>query len=56
MEPRQPKIEFRCPTPGCGRLLFKVSEVEGVEVEVRCPRCKQTVTARLEREEEAEQG
>lgn len=41
------KVEFRCPTPGCGRLLFKVSALDGVQVETRCPRCKHTVTAEL---------
>ena len=36
MEPEL--IEFRCPNRGCGQLLFKVSEVEGIEVEVIDPR------------------
>ena len=40
-------IEFRCPTPSCGRLLFKVSELPGIEVEVRCPKCKHLVEAEL---------
>lgn len=38
MEPEL--IEFRCPNRGCGQLLFKVSEVTGIAVEVICHRCK----------------
>jgi phage FluMu protein Com len=41
-------IEFRCPTPSCNRLLFKVTELAGVVVEAKCPRCKSTATAQLE--------
>jgi phage FluMu protein Com len=41
-------VDFRCPTEGCGRLLCKVASLPDQKVEARCPRCKQTVTARLE--------
>lgn len=41
------KIEFRCPTSGCGKLLCKIAAEPGAEVETRCPRCKKRVTARL---------
>lgn len=49
-------IDFRCPTEGCGRLLFKVSEVMGIEVEVKCPRCNEIVRASLEAEEQEDKG
>lgn len=39
------RIEFRC--SGCERLLFKVSDVVGIEVEAKCPRCNETTVARL---------
>jgi phage FluMu protein Com len=42
-------VEFRCPNDK--RLLFKVSALEGVEVEVRCPRCREVVKAELRTEE-----
>jgi phage FluMu protein Com len=48
-----PLIEFRCPTTGCGKLLLKVSSVDGIEVEVRCPRCKSNVTATLQASDES---
>jgi phage FluMu protein Com len=40
------RIEFRCCS--CDRLLFKVSDVLGIEVEAKCPRCGETTEARLE--------
>lgn len=42
----EPLVEFRCPNDG--RLLLKVSELSGVAVEVKCPRCRKTITAKLE--------
>jgi hypothetical protein len=41
------KIEFRCSNPECGLLLFKVSDVVGIEVEAKCRKCGETTTARL---------
>lgn len=37
-----PIVELRCPTVRCGRLLLKTSDVVGLEVEIRCPKCKKT--------------
>jgi phage FluMu protein Com len=34
-------VQFRCPHDG--KLLLKVSE--GAALEIRCPRCKHTITA-----------
>lgn len=45
MADKPPLIEFRCPNDG--RLLLKVSETSGLEVEVRCPKCKSIVRAEL---------
>lgn len=42
-------VEFRC--PGCDKLIFKVSDLAGVEVEAQCPRCKTLV--RAQRSDEA---
>ena len=44
---RVEKVEFRCPTAGCGKLLFKIAAAPGAEVETRCTRCRKKVTARL---------
>ncbi len=41
------RVEFRCSNPDCGRLLFKVSDVVGIEVEAKCPRCGEITEARL---------
>lgn len=51
-----PLVEFRCPTVNCGRLLLKVSKLEGVNVEVRCRNCKQTIRAELSSIKEDNRG
>lgn len=38
--------EFRC--HDCGKLICKVSDVEGIVVEAKCPRCNEITIARLE--------
>lgn len=45
-------VEFRCPHDG--RLLFKVSDVPGLEVEVKCPRCNEIVKAERKADETEE--
>ncbi len=34
---------FRCPTPGCGRLLFKGKLVHGSTLQIKCGKCKAMV-------------
>lgn len=45
-------VEFRCPNDG--RLLLKVSDVADLEVEIRCPRCKETIKAERKADESEE--
>lgn len=40
------KHDFRCHS--CNKLIAKVSDVDGVVVEAKCPRCNETTVARLE--------
>lgn len=38
--------DFRC--HACNKLIAKVSDVTGVVVEAKCPRCGETTIGRLE--------
>lgn len=42
-------VEFRCPNDG--RLLFKVSDVADLEVEVKCSRCGEIIKAERKADE-----
>jgi phage FluMu protein Com len=41
--------DFRC--HACSKLIAKVSDVTGVVVEAKCPRCGEITKARLEEEQ-----
>lgn len=44
------QAEFRCPS--CNKLICKVSDVVGIVVEAKCPRCDEVTVARLEADDD----
>ena len=42
-----PHIEYHCDTEGCNARLFDIVSEQGV-IEVKCPKCKQTIQVDVE--------